>query len=599
MITNPNSAIQRIKNHLSYKLGQELIKYNTGGGGVISLLFKLYHIKKTHHKLTQFRKTLELARADLAYPPLRQCFDFNEALWVKTWLTYRLGRVLLECDRDKLKGGYFKFFSKIKQAKKEFKALKESKVYRLKDKLKFKNEEDFDLFIKNYALIENLLTHYEALNEVIVLNMAFVLEHFDEVSLWLNSKEFKEKYEDINHPYPPLLNPDKLNDENYILNYEKIPANLAWEMNLPLPRRYEFAYTLMHGAGGSSFYWFMKSLKVECANSWVGDDKAYYKENYKALTQLKNDFFIWIIHYAFFHYKKSLQLLSSNFPLLILVRDPISVFKHLINHQSGSSRKKNVFDLNDDYALLIPDILYTSTSYENEKYKGEKSIAPNLENLHLHSGTMVFDNVRKTIAHKEVFYIDMQEIMPQNAFKTFTNLAKKFNFTPPNPKEKDFYKIMHNTGGLVAILDFKVMLDKEISIFVDSAKTRRYLNQNFMNINEEILGLDPENFKLCIEKRHYDLLLEKNELYEKTKHYLKGLYEYYLKRVEIEKKKLLNEKQILEYFKNNKTLALKFKKAFDIELEHIKTYRPDIVNSWKHYKEFEKMCEELGSAERD
>ncbi|EMQ4847677.1 DUF2972 domain-containing protein, partial [Campylobacter upsaliensis] len=510
-----------------------------------------------------------------------------------------LGRVLLECDRDKLKGGYFKFFSKIKQAKKEFKALKESRVYRLKDKLKFKNEEDFDLFIKNYALIENLLTHYEALNEVIVLNMAFVLEHFDEVSLWLNSKEFKEKYEDINHPYPPLLNPDKLNDENYILNYEKIPANLAWEMNLPLPRRYKFAYTLMHGAGGSSFYWFMKSLKVECANSWVGDDKAYYKENYKALTQLKNDFFIWIIHYAFFHYKKSLQLLSSNFPLLILVRDPISVFKHLINHQSGSSRKKNVFDLNDDYALLIPDILYTSTSYENEKYKGEKSIAPNLENLHLHSGTMVFDNVRKTIAHKEVFYIDMQEIMPQNAFKTFTNLAKKFNFTPPNPKEKDFYKIMHNTGGLVAILDFKVMLDKEISIFVDSAKTRRYLNQNFMNINEEILGLDPENFKLCIEKRHYDLLLEKNELYEKTKHYLKGLYEYYLKRVEIEKKKLLNEKQILEYFKNNKTLALKFKKAFDIELEHIKTHRPDIVNSWKHYKEFEKMCEELGSAERD
>ncbi|EAK1047108.1 sugar transferase, partial [Campylobacter upsaliensis] len=28
-MTNPNSAIQRIKNHLSYKLGQELIKYNT------------------------------------------------------------------------------------------------------------------------------------------------------------------------------------------------------------------------------------------------------------------------------------------------------------------------------------------------------------------------------------------------------------------------------------------------------------------------------------------------------------------------------------------------------------------------------------------
>ncbi|WP_270965512.1 hypothetical protein, partial [Campylobacter upsaliensis] len=47
MITNPNSAIQRIKNHLSYKLGQELIKYNTGGGGgVISLKFKKNQKKK-------------------------------------------------------------------------------------------------------------------------------------------------------------------------------------------------------------------------------------------------------------------------------------------------------------------------------------------------------------------------------------------------------------------------------------------------------------------------------------------------------------------------------------------------------------------------
>ncbi|EIO6376550.1 sugar transferase [Campylobacter upsaliensis] len=31
-MTNPNSATQRIKNHLSYQLGQELITYNMGGG---------------------------------------------------------------------------------------------------------------------------------------------------------------------------------------------------------------------------------------------------------------------------------------------------------------------------------------------------------------------------------------------------------------------------------------------------------------------------------------------------------------------------------------------------------------------------------------
>ncbi|MCR2040533.1 hypothetical protein CHLV4142_10315, partial [Campylobacter helveticus] len=36
MINNPNSAIQRMKNHLSYKLGQELIAFDTGGGGKLS-----------------------------------------------------------------------------------------------------------------------------------------------------------------------------------------------------------------------------------------------------------------------------------------------------------------------------------------------------------------------------------------------------------------------------------------------------------------------------------------------------------------------------------------------------------------------------------
>ncbi|WP_134044679.1 DUF2972 domain-containing protein [Helicobacter pullorum] len=33
---------------------------------------------------------------------------------------------------------------------------------------------------------------------------------------------------------------------------------------------------------------------------------------------------------------------------------------------------------------------------------------------------------------------------------------------------------------------------------------------------------------------------------------------------------------------------------FDEDLEHIKRYRPDIVESWKYYQEFLKICEEKG-----
>ncbi|EPO3698890.1 hypothetical protein ACT922_001684, partial [Campylobacter upsaliensis] len=224
---------------------------------------------------------------------------------------------------------YFNLYGKIKQAKKEFKALKESKVYRLKDELKFKNEEDFDLFIKNYALIENLLTHYETLNEVIVLNMSFVLEHFDEISSWLNSKEFKEKYEDINHPYPPLLNPDKLNDENYILNYEKIPANLAWEMNLPLPKKIKIIlnYKICAGSGMLEKL-FARTFSNPINNIWdrtmwssSGVYKNYYQKIVSNLTQVmtiqaqvKDE-----------NLTKLSYLVDHHIPVVSVVRDPFEI----------------------------------------------------------------------------------------------------------------------------------------------------------------------------------------------------------------------------------------------------------------------------------
>ncbi|WP_270982759.1 hypothetical protein, partial [Campylobacter helveticus] len=409
MITNPNSAIQRIKNHLSYKLGQELIKYNTGGGGVISLLFKLYHIKKTHHKLTQFRKTLELARADLAYPPLRQCFDFNEALWVKTWLTYRLGRVLLECDRDKLKGGYFKFFSKIKQAKKEFKALKESRVYRLKDKLKFKNEEDFDLFIKNYALIENLLTHYEALNEVIVLNKAFVLEHFDEVSLWLNSKEFKDKYERENHPYPPLLDPDKLNDENYILNYEKISAEKAWEMNLPLPRVYKVVFFIF-GASAHGTIWDFFTKSFDLSSIFVtGEWDQLYISNFYSIKQ--KDAAVFSKFFGRYDIQQDYKkiYLASHLPFLILVRDPISRLKTMVNHggyRDVAMIENTTFHLNDN----IDEVLDRRRFHNYSLYPNTEETMPYLiecaKNVNF-SYTSIAE-----ICKKQVYYMDVSEVNP-------------------------------------------------------------------------------------------------------------------------------------------------------------------------------------------
>ncbi|WP_270971152.1 DUF2972 domain-containing protein, partial [Campylobacter upsaliensis] len=563
-------------------------------------LFKLYHIKKTHHKLTQFRKTLELARADLAYPPLRQCFDFNEALWVKTWLTYRLGRVLLECDRDKLKGGYFKFFSKIKQAKKEFKALKESKVYRLKDELKFKNEEDFDLFIKNYALIENLLTHYEALNEVIVLNMAFVLEHFDEVSLWLNSKEFKEKYEDINHPYPPLLNPDKLNDENYILNYEKIPANLAWEMNLPLPRGYKFIY-LNNGASASSAilnYFSLSGVKIY--EYWVPQEENYHLYYNDLLG--KNNFVAVAVH---IHYSKLPHLLIEKVPALYVTRDPISKLKSISNHficglnaldYIKSTMKR--FNLTcKEYSKLIPKNKYW-------KHNGEYPRCDvTFEDNWLLYGCLSFDSlIQKMPSITDIYFFDFNEFEPKNVFLTWNKLAKLFHFSIPDRLLLETRREVVRFG-LSVLPAYLYALEEDVT---KNKEDRSGLNKEggyeicisadvIQKFREDIIIIDETNINdskiIAYVKDECKDILHNEKLLQESKKFLEGYFQALRENVDKTKENLITERKVLEYLKKDIHTRNKIKKLLDEELNYLKIHRPDIVASWKYYKEFEKMCE--------
>ncbi|WP_270961855.1 DUF2972 domain-containing protein, partial [Campylobacter upsaliensis] len=553
-----------------------------------------------HHKLTQFRKTLELARADLAYPPLRQCFDFNEALWVKTWLTYRLGRVLLECDRDKLKGGYFKFFSKIKQAKKEFKALKESKVYRLKDELKFKNEEDFDLFIKNYALIENLLTHYEALNEVIVLNMAFVLEHFDEVSLWLNSKEFKEKYEDINHPYPPLLNPDKLNDENYILNYEKIPANLAWEMNLPLPRGYKFIY-LNNGASASSAilnYFSLSGVKIY--EYWVPQEENYHLYYNDLLG--KNNFVAVAVH---IHYSKLPHLLIEKVPALYVTRDPISKLKSISNHficglnaldYIKSTMKR--FNLTcKEYSKLIPKNKYW-------KHNGEYPRCDvTFEDNWLLYGCLSFDSlIQKMPSITDIYFFDFNEFEPKNVFLTWNKLAKLFHFSIPDRLLLETRREVVRFG-LSVLPAYLYALEEDVT---KNKEDRSGLNKEggyeicisadvIQKFREDIIIIDETNINdskiIAYVKDECKDILHNEKLLQESKKFLEGYFQALRENVDKTKENLITERKVLEYLKKDIHTRNKIKKLLDEELNYLKIHRPDIVASWKYYKEFEKMCE--------
>ncbi|TLD80043.1 DUF2972 domain-containing protein [Helicobacter sp. MIT 11-5569] len=64
-------------------------------------------------------------------------------------------------------------------------------------------------------------------------------------------------------------------------------------------------------------------------------------------------------------------------------------------------------------------------------------------------------------------------------------------------------------------------------------------------------------------------------------------------RIKIEVEKRYSEEDMLEYFAKNLEERKAFKQLLDEELVWVKANRPDIVESWKYYQEFVKMCEEM------
>nr|WP_141085323.1 DUF2972 domain-containing protein [Campylobacter vulpis] len=531
---------------------------------------------------------------------------------------------MLECDRDKFKGGYLKLFKDIKGAKKLYKALKESKVYQLKDELKFKNEEDFDFLIKNYALIENLLTHYEALNEIIVLNMAFVLEHFNEISLWLNSKEFKEKYEKENHPYPPLLNPDILNELlliecddkqnlksvlkeqafklskealayiNANLDYRLIPAEKAWEMNLPLPRRYEFVLVATHGTGSKAlgiFFKLCQTIWIECTEN--GKESFIY-------------FFNCLISYSGYkflafqclpmEYKKLLALITLNVDYLFLVRDPFEIWTSYSNHRIKNDSFNKTININDDLYEALNIFLYLS-SWTDKPLRPDENNEDTwmrLDERNMNGRSCAFEGsiIKYSKNCKNVYYIQTKDLYKDRAFETMKYLGKTFSFDVPNsPKLFEEQRI----GDLNIFFPRTILFNKKFNLTIEIQTIYMNYDENiFTNIKTLIYPKDGAFFNEIV------LLYEKKKMEFLTKFQIEQLVEYFKKfsmtikeRLKIESKNRIKPEDHLKVFQKSSKTRTKLKEIYDREFQFIKTHRPDIVASWKYYQEFEKMCENL------
>ncbi|EDP2239251.1 DUF2972 domain-containing protein [Campylobacter jejuni] len=603
LMHKPNSAIERIKNHLAYKLGKVMIDFSHQrnnykyGGGYIALFKKLYKIKKQHKKEQKiYQQTIQVF-PQLKYPNLETCSDYEQALKYKFHLSYMLGEVLIQTFQNLHKGSMFKLAKNIKKANKEFKIFKEifnnfAKLSPNIIKIISKNKQ---AFLKELPRIQNILKihqDYQPILNNIFHNFNYFIQKFNLIEEWLLSNDFNEKYKKENHPYPSLLDPKKLNDEKEKINYKNIPAELAWEINLPLPDNYEFVFLSAGVSGHAAMVKFLEDCNCRLFSKYSHRGNnifGAYCDQYAFLNK-KGFNILTFFEYGIVDYKlksKFIGLFNSKKRVLFLVRDPIERLKSRINHIAPNKFAIYDFNLNSNVKEIVNVKKYYSKNGINDF--PDINILENLLTFNFFCYKLLIDFFRKS----HIFYIDMEEIKPAKAFDTMCVLADKFGFKRPVDKINFSHIVFDDTIGY-----FPMRLHVEDMIIIITTLLRaKQMRQSkeYINFTKEFFDkpLKYENLGIFLKPQEFGRLKQDSKLFDVTKRYLNNFIEALEERIDLEKAKLFKEKDVLNYLKENKELRVKLKNILDKELVHIKQHRPDIVASWKYYQEFEKMCKEL------
>ncbi|EOD7219389.1 DUF2972 domain-containing protein, partial [Campylobacter jejuni] len=551
----PNSAIERIKNHLAYKLGKVMIDFSHQrnnykyGGGYIALFKKLYKIKKQHKKEQKiYQQTIQVF-PQLKYPNLETCSDYEQALKYKFHLSYMLGEVLIQTFQNLHKGSMFKLAKNIKKANKEFKIFKEifnnfAKLSPNIIKIISKNKQ---AFLKELPRIQNILKihqDYQPILDNIFHNFNYFIQKFNLIEEWLLSNDFNEKYKKENHPYPSLLDPKKLNDEKEKINYKNIPAELAWEINLPLPDNYEFVFLSAGVSGHAAMVKFLEDCNCRLFSKYSHRGNnifGAYCDQYAFLNK-KGFNILTFFEYGIVDYKlksKFIGLFNSKKRVLFLVRDPIERLKSRINHIAPNKFAIYDFNLNSNVKEIVNVKKYYSKNGINDF--PDINILENLLTFNFFCYKLLIDFFRKS----HIFYIDMEEIKPAKAFDTMCVLADKFGFKRPVDKINFSHIVFDDTIGY-----FPMRLHVEDMIIIITTLLRaKQMRQSkeYINFTKEFFDkpLKYENLGIFLKPQEFGRLKQDSKLFDVTKRYLNNFIEALEERIDLEKAKLFKEKDVL------------------------------------------------------
>ncbi len=542
-----------------------------------------------------------------------------------------LGEVLINADRNKFKGGYLNLFKDIEKAKKEYRYI-----------TSILNE--FDNLPANFycALFENksilflLQTHkdYQAIIDNIFHNFDYFVKHFNLISEWLFSDDFYQKYKKENHPYPPLLNPDILNellliecDEedkqnlkrnlkqqalklsrealayiNANLDYRLIPAEMAWEMNLPLPNRYDLIWLWVACSGTMAMYTFFNYTELSVNNVWGWEEeRKVYMDNYIYL--LNKSTHVAIAPRVFKDNDKIYYLFTKKATLLYICRDPISVIRHAINHIGDQNNKINPYmkniNFHSDINTLFPEIHFV---YSNSNQPTLETLSNVIDNYEMYFKANKRINIIKKTC-KNILCFDIREISASNAPKTFEHISNHIFNKQITDYSLFTKRINRHQGDLVVLpVIYSITIDDIHANINITTKNLIYFNsleniksyENCIDITKEIFEnrkLMFDNIILLIKNDEYKILKENPKLFLASKDYLNSYMDALEKHEQKIKNNLITEEQILNYLRERKDLRLKLKNILDEDLTYVKQNHLEYIKEWKYYQEFEKMCE--------
>ncbi|HDZ5083544.1 TPA: hypothetical protein RTH08_000366 [Campylobacter jejuni] len=122
LANNLIGAKERIYNQLSYKLGKSMIENSKNLKGIIKMPFVLLKVARVHKREQEIYNTMIKLDSNLTLPKLEDYADYEEALKIKSHLSYQLGQCLIEAN--KYGGGYLKLPFRIYCLIKKFKTRK-------------------------------------------------------------------------------------------------------------------------------------------------------------------------------------------------------------------------------------------------------------------------------------------------------------------------------------------------------------------------------------------------------------------------------------------------------------------------------------------